>query len=233
MQEVSKKYKSIIAGNHWFDTSVTIGDAGVLVTENREPITFGGEEISVGSGPDVGFDEDMLISVQTKTAAFGNNPTVGNCVSAEIEIQMENPMEPFERRAEIGLYIRAANKNDASEWIQKGVFYIDERKIDRTNPNFLTISIHGYDSMIKAEEFFPENTSMTWPATDIAVVEEIASFIGVSIDSRTREIMTYGYSISKPVDLTCRELLGQIAAAYAGNFVISDTGQLRLVPLIT
>ena len=231
MQNVSEKYREILAGEHWFDTRVTIGDAGTLVDEQGEEITFGGEAILIGEGPDSGYDEDMLIDVQTKTAVFGNAPAVGNCVSGEINVEMMNPVVPFERRAKIALYIRAANEKECSEWLPKGVFYIDERSVDKTAQDFRILTLHGYDDMIKAEEFYPDNSKLEWPAADIDVVREIAEFIGAPIDPRTEEIMVKAYAVKRPSEYTCREVLGHIAAAYAGNFVMSDTGELRLIPL--
>lgn len=231
MQNVSEKYRKILAGEHWFDTRVTIGDSGTLGDENGEEILFGGEAVLIGEGPEAGYAEDMLIDVQTKTAVFQNAPSVGNCVSAEISIEMKAPIDPFERRAKIIPYIRAANENEESEWIQKGVFFIDQRSLDKTAQGFRIISIHGYDAMMKAEEFYPENSSIEWPATDIDVVREIAEFIGVPIDPRTEDIMVRGYLVPRPDEYTCREVLGHIAAAYAGNFVMSDIGELRLIPL--
>ena len=41
MQETSELYKKIIQGEHSFETSVTIGDSGRLVTESGDVITFG------------------------------------------------------------------------------------------------------------------------------------------------------------------------------------------------
>ena len=43
--------------------------------------------------------------------------------------------------------------------------------------------------------------------------------------------MTWGYPVQYPAEYSCREVLGFIAAMYAGCFVISDLGELRLVAL--
>ena len=61
------------------------------------------------------------------------------------------------------------------------------------------------------------------------VVADIASRMGVPVDPRT--VINPAYTVGYPNDLTMREILGYIAAAHAGNFVITDAGALRLVPL--
>ena len=43
--------------------------------------------------------------------------------------------------------------------------------------------------------------------------------------------MQAGYYFPLPVGYSMREVLGMIAAAYAGNFIITQTGELRLVTM--
>ena len=43
--------------------------------------------------------------------------------------------------------------------------------------------------------------------------------------------MTAGYKFNLPAGYSMREALGMIAASYAGNFIISPTGELRLVSM--
>ena len=92
------------------------------------------------------------------------------------------------------------------------------------------IKLHGYDDMLKAEQDYPAST-LAWPARDIDVVREIAAFIGVSIDPRTIPIINRGYTIQYPTGYSCRDVLGYIAAMYAGCFVMSDIGELRLITI--
>jgi hypothetical protein len=84
--------------------------------------------------------------------------------------------------------------------------------------------------MLKAEQDYPAST-LSWPAKDIDVVREIAAFIGVSLDPRTIPIFNRGYRIQYPTGYSCRDVLGYIAAAYAGCFVMSDHGELRLITI--
>jgi hypothetical protein len=68
-------------------------------------------------------------------------------------------------------------------------------------------------------------------STDVNAVLFIANKIGVQVDNRTWEIMTDGFRIPQPVGYTLREVLGYIAGAYAGCFIFTDVGDLRLVSI--
>lgn len=72
------------------------------------------------------------------------------------------------------------------------------------------------------------NPDYEWPVASSVVVRQISKRMGISVDARTQLSGTvrvpYGVE-------TGRELLGYIAAANCGNWIVTDAGQLRLVPL--
>lgn len=214
------------------ETRLAIGETGVLITRRGEAITFGGVSILVGaSGGDGGYDETLLVSMEADFQIFSDeSPTVGNCVSAEIDVQMVKPFADLPRQGRLVPYVRLTDGTRHSEWIQKGVFYIDTRSKVEDGSTIEKIQLHGYDDMLKAEQDYPAST-LSWPARDVDVVREIAEFIGVSIDPRTFPIINRGYLIQYPTGYSCRDVLGYIAAAYAGCFVMSDLGELRLVTI--
>lgn len=80
-------------------------------------------------------------------------------------------------------------------------------------------------------DIFPTN----WPRTDILVVGEIAKRIGIKIEQKTLEFLAKGYSVQfvgyGEAGYTMREVLGYIGAMYAGNWCISNTNMLRLIPV--
>ena len=45
MQNTSATYKEIVAGAHWFETKLVIGDEFYLIDEHTNYITFGGTRI--------------------------------------------------------------------------------------------------------------------------------------------------------------------------------------------
>ena len=129
--------------------------------------------------------------------------------------------------AELRPYQQITNGTLTSEWLPKGVFYIDTRDYSKDGGKLM---IHGYDAIMKLEADYAES-NLQWPTTDISVVNEIAASIGVDVDQRTTDAIKNGYAIGIPTNYTKREVLSYIAAMYAGNFVMSDAGKLLLVQI--
>lgn len=117
-----------------------------------------------------------------------------------------------------------------SEWIPQGVFFVDTREVTANYDGVPVMTIHGFDAMMKAEREYTSNDTVE-TAQDIQYVQTIANEIGVSVDSRTWDIMK-GYKIPFPIGYTMREVLGYIASSYVGCFVITDEGKLRLISLL-
>ena len=163
----------------------------------------------------------------------GSKPSVGGCVSRQIDIMIK-PKGTIPRMAEIKLETRLVLKDfvtgeitSTSEWLPKGTFYIDTRQTDKVSGALI---IHGYDAMLKAEQpFLTDTTEDDWPKPMDEVVEEIAQRMGVTVDSRT--VVSHTLQAGYPLEYTMREVLGFIASAHAGNWIITDAGELRLVGL--
>jgi hypothetical protein len=163
----------------------------------------------------------------------GSKPSVGGCVSRQIDIMIK-PKGTIPRMAEIKLETRLVLKDfvtgeitSTSEWLPKGTFYIDTRQTDKVSGALI---IHGYDAMLKAEQpFLTDTTEDDWPKPMDVVVEEIAKRMGVTVDSRT--VVSHTLQAGYPLEYTMREVLGFIASAHAGNWIITDAGELRLVGL--
>lgn len=237
MQNTSALYRQILADpNHWFETSVVVGDSGLLITEMGDTILFGDTAIIVArTGPDSGYLENKLFSVHTSIQMFHEDPTPGQAVAQEIELKMLTPAGDIPPMGVIVPYVRACNETDQSEWIQQGVFYIDTREISQNHSTFSTITLHGYDAMLMTEQDFTDSGRLNWSTgfvTDEAMVQEIANLIGVTVDPRTWDVMGDNYQIPLPMSYSLREILGYIAGMYAGCFIMTDIGQLRLVSIL-
>lgn len=238
MQQTSETYKRILAGKHWFENSVTIGDFGRLVTESGDLILFGEDAILVDNGgPDSGFRENALYSVVTNHEFFTDGtPSVGDAVAGYVDIKMLAPYN-IPKNARIALYCRVVNGAETSEWVPQGVYYIDTREQTHSGGRDI-LKIKGYDAMLLANVSYPSDDKHDYPLLDKTMVQFIADNMkidpngsGISVDPRTWELMTAGYKFNLPAGYSMREALGMIAAAYAGNFIISPTGQLRLVSM--
>ena len=160
-------------------------------------------------------------------------PTVGACVARQINLCV-HPEGDIPRMAEIRVETQLVVMDlltdtvlDESEWIPKGIFFIDTR---RTNYETGAVTIHGYDAILKMEQPYLKDGEILdeWPKTMPAVVAEVAERIGVSVDPRT---MLQDYLVELPIEYTIREVMGYIAAAHGGNWIITDAGQLRIIPL--
>ena len=231
MQETSSIYKRLLADpGHWKEYTLVIGESGTLVDEFSNRITFGDTAILVATtGADSGFRESSIISMSTQKSIFSeSNPTVGNCIAGQIAVEMMKPKGDIPRRARLAPYVRLTNGKEHSEWIQKGIFFIDHREYSGDKNERMVIN--GYDHIILAEDEFPSSTH-EWPRTDIDVVRDIATEIGTDLDRRTVQIMNKGYKINYPAGYSMREVLENIAAMYAGSFIMSDTGELLLVTM--
>ncbi len=242
-----------------FDTIYATGDYEVETKLNINGVDYG---------------EDKLISLQTTPSLFSDVPSVGNCMSAEIYVEMLMPSAFIPTMAEMRPYVRLKGTTTPtnlvdqkklittgevsgalltitenayvtnttlnliteetitySDWIPQGVFYIDTRERTDFEVTTSVLSIHGYDAMLMAEALYPEDDPAGYPKTDVDVVDLIAETMGLEVDDRTYDIMTEAYEINLPATYTMREVLGNIASMYAGNFCISFEGRLRLVGL--
>ena len=201
MQTVSSTYTTILSGKHRAEWKVAI------------------------NGVDYG--EGVLLEIEINRSVFASSPVLGSCISAEIDLSLIKPTVDIPRMALIEPYIRITNGTLTSEWLPKGKFYIDTREYTK-NDAVDVMKIHGFDAMLMAEQLVPIDN---YPQTDIAAVTEIASFLGLTLDGEVSTIMTNGYTVPIPAEYSCREVLGYIAAMYAGCFVVDDFGNLRLITL--
>lgn len=235
MQETSALYREIYGSeNYYVETALAIGESGRLLTEKGEVLLFGGDAILIGqTGADSGYGEDMLLSIRTQKKTFkSNTPEAGCCVCGEIDIEMYMPIGDIERRAMLTPFIRLVSKRTgkASEWLKKGIFYIDTRTNTKNRDELDILRLHGYDAMLMTEQSYPES-KIQWPALDISVVNEIADTIGVHVDPRCIPYLNRQYMIPYPANYSMREVLGQIGGAYGGNWIMNDNGELQFIPL--
>lgn len=232
MYTVSPTYNSIMTHDHRFEISVVIGESGVLITERAEKILIAGNAILIGQGSaDIGFRENTILSLTTEYRSLsGEQPSVGGCISAELSLSMIRPLGEIPRMALVAPYIRVTDGVDTSEWIPQGKFFIDTREYSNNDDDLNIMTLHCYDAMLMTEQDYPDTTH-PWPVPDTDVVQEIADTLGIDVDTRTWDVMTHAYPISTPAGYSMREVLQNIAAMYAGNFVINYSGELLLVTL--
>ena len=210
MLNVSATYTSILSGPHWSETALVMTDTN-------------GNTHSVY--------ERSLFSVTITDGVCENGFAIGNAVSAEVDIEMVEPTAWTPKTmGKIGVWYRLCNETQKSEWVSKGVFWIDTREKTKSMGDENVLRIHGYDIMMRAEQAYP---AVNWNTrSDYNVVKDICVYLNVNLDQETDTFFRTtraGYTLPTPYNYTIREVLRSIATANAGNFVISEAGRLRLV----
>lgn len=201
MQTTTALWKTLLAGEPLTEWRVTVGGAV--------------------------YEKASLIDLRINAGLFGRSYlTVGSCVSAQLRLKLLNA-GTIPRMAEVKVYVRLTDGTQASEWLPYGVYYIDTRE---AVPESGTLTLHCYDAMLKAEQtYLTEGDTGAWPRTMAAVVSSICTRMGVELDSRTA--LNSAYTVEYPNDYTMREILGYIAAAHGGCWIMTPAGKLRLVTL--
>lgn len=110
--------------------------------------------------------------------------------------------------------------NNVSEWVQKGVFWVDTRKKDYETS---VLTIHGFDGILQLERMNTLNST-----SSATLLNHICTTLGFQLDNRTQAASV---TVSNPTYYTFREIMQMIAAVSAGNWIMTDLGELLLVPL--
>lgn len=187
----------------------------------------------------VEFHMNQLLSLNIQSSLFGDGtPSVGNCVSAELNVQILGYQKDYYDRdvnipkaAKVIVMTKAYNDELSTGFIRMGVFYIDTREKTDNGDGMDILTIHAYDSMLLAEKDYPSTTGMTYPMRDYDMLRIVASSLGINIEGATLAKINKGYMFPLPAGLTCRQVLSRIAASYGGNFTITGNGTLRLIKL--
>ena len=223
MQTVSALWTTLLANSRHFEFKATI------------------------NGVDYGHDK--IVSYEIKRAAF-DKLSIGNAVASTLEMSFF-PAGTIPKMAQINCYVRAKTAYDTevvtdetgtpimtddgyylaskvaqtSEWLPFGIFWIDTRETEAASG---MMKITAYDAMMKSETAYTDNTG-TYPMAMSSAVAYICTQLGWTQDSRNS---VAGYTIDSPTGIyTMREVLQYIAAASGGNWIITESGALRLVKL--
>lgn len=178
-------------------------------------------QVSVGGTM---YGMDQLFSLQIHQPLF-DKFGVGNTCSQELKVTFMPGVSP-PKMAEIIPYYMDPDEG-VNTFTRLGVYYLDVREIDTDGKTTLT----AYDSMLKTEQPFLSTGSVgQWPRNMDVVAQQIATAIGAPLDSRT---VVSPYPMQYPDDYTMRDVLGHIAAANGGNWIVTASNTLLLVPLFS
>lgn len=144
-----------------------------------------------------------------------------------------NPANLIPRAARVVIRMRLVGDEAASEWLEAGTFYISRRTRDAVTG---VMELECYDALLKANAQMPEQAQngAQWPRPMAEVAQWLAGLLGVELDARTELAAGDAYVIEAPEPgTTIHDVLGRIAAANGGNWIITPAGALRLVPLVS
>ncbi len=216
MHQTSSTYQKILAGPHRVETVLQVGsNADVAVCWSIPGTVYGA---------------DMITKISQKGDILDREaPGIGYFVARKLEVTMLDPGKQVSTMGRLVPFSRLVSDSGVSEWIPKGIFYVDTRKKSMVDAQAATVDIVAYDAGLKASIDY-DTSALSWPATDVQVVADIAEKIETAYDVSN---LTGGFTIAKPEEKTCCEVLRGIAALYGGNFTVDDCGVLRLLPLQT
>lgn len=170
------------------------------------------------------YDSDSEISHSVDHELF-EGFGFGNATIAKLTLSVVADNIP--RGATVKRYVRLAEGEEVSEWLPAGVFFTNRRGVDDD-----VWTIEAFDAMRKADSVWEPDQTLVFPLSAPSAVAEFSRIMGVEVDERT--VLNSEYFIDYPAnEYTIRDELKFIAAMHGGNFIITNEGKLRLVPLLS
>lgn len=175
----------------------------------------------------VEYFENDLVSIETENNLFAEEaPSCGNAVSGTITVKLRTPNTVIRTKAKMELFARVTSWDLKSEWIPKGVYFLDTREKQKAkNGEDTIIVLDGFDAMLFGEQDY--TPSGNWPKSDAEVVSDMCWLLGVECEWHPDK----NFQITEPVGYSVREILGYVAAMYGGSVTINDSGKLQFIGL--
>ena len=162
-----------------------------------------------------------------RRAAMQNALSIGNVAAASLSLVIRGA-GVVPRSAAVVVEARLNDGATASEWLPQGTFYISRRARD---PVTGLLALECYDALLKANALWVPSAG-AWPRTMAAVAAELAALLGLQFDSRTAIPSGPAFMIAEPsAGVTVRDVLGMIAQAGGGNWIVTPGNRLRLLPV--
>ena len=245
MLATSSLYKAIVADpKHWEENRVVINGVeyydDILESADTSSCVFADSALSIG-GAIVGEAEVVL----RKTGVPGAELSKLIPRQATMDLYVRVCRQSYYgggtvdtrgivgiavvHRAVVGRYNSYGGEVEYSEWIPQGKYLVDSREAVGWSERLV---LRGMDKMALANADYPSTSSHGWPTTPANMIGDIATAIGVTVDSETQTLVngwSLGDKFQLPTEFSMREVLGYIAAAFGGNFVISKEGKLKLL----
>jgi len=208
MQNKPANWDNYLSQDHTIDFKITVGTTGNIET----------------------YEKDDIVSLSTSGSLY-ETFGIGNCCARILEVEFYPNSNP-PRQSQVNVYCRIECGGNYTSYIEKGTFYISKRETDYERG---TLKLTCYDGMLKAERPFTDvfDDEDDFPMSPSLCVDTISGAIGTVTDGRTvlNDNFLVEYPVDEDGDMTLREMLGRIAIANAGNWIITDKNKLLLVGL--
>ncbi|MCX7903285.1 MAG: hypothetical protein N2486_02130 [Caloramator sp.] len=169
---------------------------------------------------EIEIDDSKIFDLEIENSIIaGETYTIGNCIASKLVVEVLD-IEDIPLKTKLIPYIRIKDNTQTSEWLQLGVFYVEEKS--KTQNRYIYTC---YDALFNSDIKYI--SQKTLPTTTIEILNEIKTLLGIEADTTN----IYSYPISYHIDGTIREALSEIAVMNAGNFIVDNTGVLRLIKL--
>lgn len=193
---------------------------------------------------------DMPTAPVVNRALMQNGLSIGNAVSATCQLSVRTT-DTIPKSAEVVIQYRLTDGATASEWLTAGTFYISHRQRD---PVTGVVALVCYDALLKANMAMPKLMPWTtkggqvmttrsgewlylsahYPRSMAAVLNDLLLVLGLELDPATQIAEGDGYTINDVTPgTTINNVLGKIAAANGGNWIMTPAGKLKLVPVVS
>ena len=179
----------------------------------------------------VEYTGDYVQGVPTIDKPMMLEPVIGRCCTGTFSITVRKiPNVTIPKAAPVSVDCRLVSDDrlTVTDWIPQGRYWITKRS---GYGELVTLTCR--DNMILAGRSYTDKTEITeWPAPMTDVFDEIVSLMDIEVDPRTVIHSGATYMVDYPNDDSLMsEILAMIAAAHGGNFIMTESGKLRLVPI--
>jgi len=239
MQTTSALFKALWATpNHWSEVKVNI--AGTDYFENQlmsvsiQSDAFSANKLTIGAAPIGSCRVELIVDDMTGLDLSSQIPNGSKVIVYErLHGTLFTAVDCIVGQVQVGVAVAggtALTQEATSEWLIQGTYYVDMRDSLSTTG---VLTLDCVDIMAKADAMFPSMITPYDVLPDNYIVSTIASNMGVAVDPTTSNIVRGQYNVPIPTDYTMREVLGHIAASYAGNYVITKDEKLLLLQYIS
>lgn len=164
------------------------------------------------------FNDTIVEFLIENTLSPATEFELGTAIPSKLEIKLRMDVDP-PPNAKVTPYLALTGEMGASEWLPLGDYYIDSRI--KTNDIW---TFTCFDKLVFADT--PYVSSLTYPAAQQAVWDEICTRLGYSYDSSV--MINPAYTIpAGPAGFSMRQVMGYIAAANGASLFAGKDGVIR------